>query len=87
MGKLPDKLAPFIPGDDNRTAFSADVLNEIVDAINPFLNMKGAGGIKVIKSDANIVIAYTGLTGSGATGSVVIDGGSGSVYNCIARWA
>jgi len=81
MGKLPSRLEPYKADDYVRTAWSADCMNEIVDAINPFLNMKGVNGINVYKSDSNVVISYGGPTGS-FSGSA----GTGSAVAFRGRW-
>jgi len=69
------QIKRFVPGDSERTAFSADVMNEIIDALNAVLNMRGEGGTKVYAADAGYVIYSSGslanvsgsLTGSSST--------------------
>jgi hypothetical protein len=50
-----NKIARFTAGSSD-TALSAERMNEIVDAINAFLDMRGQGGIKVSIADGNVVI-------------------------------
>lgn len=88
---LPDKIELFVEGDDKRTAFSAAVMNEIINAVNAILAMEGKGGTRVIKSDSKFVIwsSVTGSTSSGSGGTPT--SGSGSVTNyytyCLNRYA
>jgi hypothetical protein len=70
----------------NRTMFSAGVANEVIAALNSLIGLEGKNGIKITKSDSNIVIEFTGATGSvaPATPSTPTDTTN---YACLARWA
>ena len=75
------RIARFIRGDSQRTAFKASVMNEFVDAMNSLLSMRGDKGIKVTFSDSGPVIELTealqrglALTGDGVGGKGVEDG-------------
>ena len=86
---IKDKLEPFSEGDENRTAFSAETMNELIDAINAFLGLRGTGGIRVIKADAGFVIDGRHVSGSGTGGgggTTSSYSGSNIVYNCSARY-
>lgn len=50
--------------DGERTAFSAGVMNEIIDAINSLILMRGEGGTKVYKAESGFVIYSSGSIGS-----------------------
>jgi hypothetical protein len=80
----------FSQGDSQRTAFSAEVMNEIIDALNAFIAIEGAGGIRVYKSDNKIVIAFSGsVSGSGGGGGNItqVTQSYGDTIYCLPRWA
>lgn len=54
---VPSSIQPFVPDDFNRTLLQAHVANELVRALNALLNMKGANGITIYRSDSNFVIS------------------------------
>ena len=73
----------FDEGDSSRTAFSAETMNEIIDAINAFILMRGAGGTKVYPAESGYVIYSSGsvATISGSiTGSSTSTTGIGDVW-------
>lgn len=90
------RIQEFIPFDGKRTAFSAEVMNEFVAALNMLLNMEGKNGIQVTMSEGNVVISLDknfeeetddsndGLPNTPITGSA---GGDTYNYNCICRWS
>lgn len=75
------KIEPLIPGDAERTAFSAGLMNEIITAVNALIAMRGEGGTKVYPSEAGYVIYSSGsmstttISGSMGSGSIVLGGG------------
>jgi hypothetical protein len=89
MGGYTYKIERFAEGDNKRTAFSAETMNEIIDALNCLLASEGRGGIRIVKSDANFVWEYTGATGSFGTGSTQYTSSITQSYNysCICRYA
>lgn len=70
--RLPNRIEPFKEGDNTRTAFSADVMNELISVCNAVLQMRGVNGVRVFPSDSGIVIDAN-ITGSGGAGTQIIN--------------
>jgi len=58
MGLL-RRIKRFIAGDTERTAFSASVMNELVDVCNAVLSARGQKGIQVHIADGGLVFELT----------------------------
>lgn len=82
--KVISRIEPLKPNDTERTMFSAQTANELINAINAFLAMKGAGGIKVHKADAGFVIDGSAITGSKKT--TTDPGGTTIINNRADTW-
>jgi hypothetical protein len=81
------QIARFLSGLTDRTPLSASVMNEIVDAINCVLLMKGVGGIKVDIVRGNAVVGFDDET-TAALKRVKENGGGGSgSLNWLGTWA
>lgn len=81
----------FVEGDSTRTAFSAGVMNEIVDTLNSVAKIRGVGPIKVTTSDAEYVISFSGSFAGSGSYTPPSDGNttvvSSSVVYCLCRYA
>lgn len=80
-----DKIRRFEEDDDSRTAFSAEVMNEIIDKLNALILMRGAGGVKIYKADSGFVIFASGSMNVSSGSSTPSSGsisylGSGDVW-------
>ena len=80
------KIEPLIPGDSKRTAFSAEVMNEIITAVNALIGMRGEGGTRVYAAEAGYVIYSSGSLGSGSLVSGSITSGSTVIYDGRDTW-
>lgn len=82
---IPEKIDRIEPDKSQPSPWSAAYFNQLVDTLNALRKMEVVGG-KVVWSDANLKIIFSGSVGSGSSapvsGSTFI---SSSVY-CIARW-
>lgn len=93
---VPDRIEEFVPGDRERTPWSARVMNQIIRVINRNSNIKAAPdtGLTVYKSDNNIIIGKSGVPLTEPTvpeegeGDNVISGSTGNTINyyCNARY-
>lgn len=95
MATINQPIQPIKPDDTSRHMMLSHVANEVIRRINSLWNIKGSNGIKVIKSDSNIVISWVGENETSTedaieAGTVVTGSITGSVentYNCLARYA
>ena len=83
------KIEPFKEGDDKRTAFSAETMNEIIEMLNSILQSRPGKGMKITKamggwvfeSNASGSTPVTGSAPTPTTGSVTY------ISNCLNRYA
>lgn len=54
------QIEPLEAGDSKRTAFSAELMNEIIAAVNSWITAKGGGGTKIYHAEAGSVIYSSG---------------------------
>ena len=83
------KIEPFKEGDDKRTAFSAETMNEIIEMLNSILQSRPGKGMKITKAMGGWVFESS-ASGSAVTGSAPAPTPSGSVTyisNCLNRYA
>jgi hypothetical protein len=82
------KIERLREDDFERTANSATVMNEIIDAVNAFLAAEGRGGLTITKADAGFIFESNGSGSAAASGSggTTIISGSTSIYNCNPRY-
>ena len=59
MKALPDQIEEFKEGDTD--ILSSDRMNEIIRVTNAFLQMRAGPGIRILKSDSNIIIERTAI--------------------------
>lgn len=81
---IPDKIERIEPDSTYPTFFHASYANQLIDMLNAIRRMEVQGG-KVVWSDANVKLIFSGSVGNTATtgsGNTFV---SSSVF-CLCRW-
>lgn len=82
---IPDKVERVVEDQESPSVWSAEYFNQFVNFYNALRKLEVIGG-KVIWSDSNVKIQFSGsgATNTPTTSSITM--GSGSAIYCISRW-